>query len=89
MIDLNKLTSKDIGRGVTYTRYNMYGIGEPVLGRIKSWNDEWIFVVYNCDNDWKNYQEYTAAATRPVDLEFFYSREWDPDITRFDLIDFD
>lgn len=85
MIDHNKLTSEDIGRGVTYSD----GIGKKTFGRIKSWNDKWVFVVYKCDEDWFRFLEYTAAATRPIDLEFCNSKKWDPDITRFDLIDFD
>jgi len=38
------------------------------VGRIKSWNDKWIFVVYHCDKKWDNFYDYTAAATSPEDL---------------------
>ncbi len=85
MIDHNKLTFGDIGKIVTYTD----GIGAKVFGRIKSWNDRWVFVVYKCDGDWVHFLQYTAAATRPIDLEFTDTKKQDPDITRFDLIDFD
>lgn len=64
MIFIKDLTEEDIGRQVIYTD----GVGEKNPGRIKSWNDKWIFVVYNCADDWDNYQNYTAAATDPRDL---------------------
>ena len=58
------LTIKDVGRWVEYTPSH----GGSEVGRIKSWNDKWIFVVYNCANQWKDYKNYTAAATLPEDL---------------------
>ena len=86
MIHIDKLDyPKDIGRCVIYTD----GVGEQQQGRIKSWNDKWIFVVYHCANNWSQYQDYTAAATNPKSLDFRVSLDWDPDTTRFDLIDFD
>jgi len=66
MIELKNLTKEDIGKGVLYI--NNIGIKE--FGRIKSYNEKWIFVVYNCNKDWGNYQNYTAAATSPDDLEW-------------------
>jgi hypothetical protein len=65
MIDLKGLVKKDVGRAVTYT-----SIGTKESGRIKSWNDRWIFVVYHCADDWDNYQDYTAAATDSNDLDW-------------------
>lgn len=38
-------------------------------GIIKSIKPNIIFVVYNCDNDWKNYHNYTAVATNPNSLK--------------------
>lgn len=35
---------------------------EKEKGRVKSWNDEWIFVVFNCADQWDDYENYTAAA---------------------------
>ncbi len=66
MIDIKELNKEDIGRNVIYTD----NIGKEEFGCIKSWNNKWIFVVYNCADDWDNYQNYTAAATDPYDLEF-------------------
>ena len=66
MIDIEKLTDKDIGQYVVYTN----GVGEKETGRIKSWNHKWIFVVYHCADEWDNFKEYTAAATDPNNLTF-------------------
>lgn len=63
MIDIKKLSKNDRGKWVEYITKNE-------RGRIKSWNDTFIFVVYHCDNRWSNYQEYTGCATRPDDLNF-------------------
>ena len=66
MIDIKQLTDKDIGKEVFYTN----GVGGKEFGRLKSWNDIWIFVVYKCDDEWDNYQDYTAAATNPKNLKW-------------------
>ena len=64
-IDIAQLTKKDIGKWVLYTAPH----GEIQKGRIKSWNDIFVFVVYNCDNNWDKFQDYTGCATKPEDLE--------------------
>jgi hypothetical protein len=66
MIDIRQLTDKDIGREVFYTN----GAGNKEFGKLKSWNYKWVFVVYNCADDWDNYRDYTGAATDPNDLEW-------------------
>lgn len=66
MINIRVIIEEDRGRWVTYTN----GVGNRERGKIKSWNDKWIFVVYNYADDWDNYQDYTGAATRPTDLEW-------------------
>jgi hypothetical protein len=53
MIDIKKLTNKDIGREVYYNSFN-----KTEFGIIKSWNDKWIFVVYKCGEDWENFTNY-------------------------------
>lgn len=63
MIDIATITDKDIGKWVNYTP-------KKEFGRIKSWNDSGIFVVYNAGGDWVNFKDYTAAHTRPEDLEW-------------------
>jgi hypothetical protein len=64
-IDISKLTKDDIGRWVTYND------GHTMEhGRIKSWNDKYVFVVYACNNRWEHFQDYTGQSTRPEDLTF-------------------
>ena len=48
----------------------MWVLYEPKgeIGRVKSTNEKWVFVVYNCDGQWDDYNNYTAAATKPDDL---------------------
>ncbi len=66
MIDVKALKKEDIGKWVLFTD----GCGKHEKGRIKSWNDVWIFVVYNCDFQWDKFQDYTGCATRPDELDF-------------------
>ncbi len=66
-IRIQELTESDVGRWVKYCPRH-YPVAE--VGRIKSWNKTWIFVVYNCDNDWDNFENYTGAATSPEELVF-------------------
>lgn len=66
MIDSTALTENDIGRFVLYCD----GYGNPELGRIKSFRDDAIFVVFNCNNDWVNFKEYTAQNCQPKYLSF-------------------
>lgn len=65
MIDIIKLSEKDIGKCVIYK-----GFCKIESGRIKSFNKKYIFVVYNCDNDWENFEYYTSEATPPENLFF-------------------
>ena len=63
VINIKELKDIDKGRYVVYfTKHS------KELGRIKSWNDKNIFVVYNCNNKWDQYLNYTACATDPIDL---------------------
>ncbi len=71
MIKLEKLTDKDIGRWVIYSGSG----GEVEIGRIKGWNGKYIFVVYKCNNEWSRFQDFTAAATRPIALRFTKRRK--------------
>lgn len=67
MIDIVGLRKEDIGKWVLYTPPH---IGKAEKGRIKSWNEKWIFVVYKCAGEWDEFLNYTGAATRPRDLRF-------------------
>jgi hypothetical protein len=65
--EMNKKFS--VGDKVTYKSF-----GKSEKGIVKSTftddelDDEYCFVVYNCNNDWEDYRSYTAARTRNVDL---------------------
>lgn len=39
------------------------GYKKPENGIVKSLSSGSAFVVYNCDDDWDNYQEYTGSRT--------------------------
>lgn len=64
MIDLAKLTKDDIGKWVEYRG----SVGEREKGKIKSWNNRFIFVVYKCAGEWRRFQDFTGQATMPSDL---------------------
>jgi hypothetical protein len=66
MVDINLLSNDDVGKWVTYKPE----FGEKESGRIKSWNSRFIFVVYKCDNNWDRFEDYTACATNPSDLDW-------------------
>lgn len=66
MIDIAKLTKKDVGRWVEYRP----SYGDPERGKIKSWNDSGIFVVYNTGGNWDDFMDYTGAHTNKSDLHF-------------------
>lgn len=75
-LQLKNLVNDDIGLWVMYTgcrlqahkgHYPMPAVYQEI-GRIKSWNSEYVFVVYHCNKDWDNFEVYTAAATNPNDL---------------------
>lgn len=70
MIDISKLTECEIGKWVVYTA----GDGHEERGKLKSWNDHYIFVVYSVGDepDWETdkWMDYTAASTKPEDLVF-------------------
>jgi len=57
------LTDAHIGAWVTYWP-------KDEIGRIKRWAGSLVYVVYNCDGDWDNYDKYTAAATHHKALRF-------------------
>lgn len=63
---IDTLTYQGVGRWVTYRP----PAGDPEKGRIKSWNEKFVFVVYRCGDDWEHFMDYTAAATKPEYLVF-------------------
>ena len=53
-----------VGQWVTYKPKH----GPEEKGRVKSQNESWVFVVFNCAGDWDNYQDYTGAPVDPKDI---------------------
>ncbi len=72
MIDIAGLRKEDMGKWVLYIP-SCYGKTEK--GRLKSWNEKWIFVVYKCDGQWNKFQDYTGVAINPKDLRFTTAEE--------------
>lgn len=70
MIDITKLTEEDIGRVVLYRGYG----DNNEVGRLKSFTEDSIFVVFKCAGLWNDYQNYTGQNTKPEDLSFIGAR---------------
>ena len=69
MIEISRLDGdKDVGKWVRYRDAHFPEQSE--IGRISSWNDRTVFVVYKCDNQWHRFKDFTAAGTNPEDLDF-------------------
>ena len=68
----NNIDEVEKGMKVTYVTPH-----KIETGIVKSIADEnHAFVAYNCNNDWDNYENYTAARTRLEDLR----KGWDKDL---------
>lgn len=76
MINIKKLTTQDKGKWVLYNPSRKTGETKgSELGKLKSWTDKYIFVVYECDDNWDKYINYTGSATLPKDLRFLDPEE--------------
>jgi hypothetical protein len=51
------------------------GYGKPENGRVKSVTKDAVFVVFHCDNDWENYQDYTGQNTKIDHLQLGWINE--------------
>jgi hypothetical protein len=60
MIDIKRLNEEDRGRRVEYNN----GFKKEI-GVIKLWNENFIFVVFKCNDDWERYMDYNGCATNP------------------------
>jgi len=69
-INLNLLSEKDAGRWVLNNNQG----NDYYKGRVKDWDDEFIYIVYDCD-DWNNYMDFESVATLPENLEFIPAPE--------------
>jgi len=70
MIQIKELGPQDVGKWVEYRG----GAGETERGRITSWTDKYVRVVYRCDNQWQRFQDFTGCATDPSDLTFLLNQ---------------
>ena len=61
MIQIKGLGPQDVGKWVEYRG----GAGETERGRITSWTDKYVRVVYRCDNQWRRFQDFTGCANDP------------------------
>lgn len=69
MIFIKNLNNENTGQFVMYkSKLETGTMLGTMLGRIKSWNEQTVFVVYQCNDKWNNYKDYTACATNPNDL---------------------
>lgn len=66
MINTSQLTPKQVGKWVIYTD----GVGETQRGKLKSWNENNVFVVFKCDGQWRRFQDFTGNSCNPRDLHF-------------------
>ena len=71
MIEISELTKADKGKWVRLKNLP----GKKGTGRIKTWNTIFIFVVFQCDNDWENYADYTGEAVHWRNLEFIENED--------------
>jgi hypothetical protein len=63
VIYLKKLSDAFKGKWVVYSPHS-----KREIGRLKSWSEHGVFVVYNCGDDWDDFENYTAALTPAKDL---------------------
>ena len=65
-INTQMLRPSDVGKWVIYTN----GVGETERGKLKSWNDNNLFVVFQCNNEWERFQDFTGSSCNPKDVHF-------------------
>jgi len=70
IVNTNSTAFKKSDEG-RYVIYQNDGGGREELGRIKTvQSDEYAFIVYNCNKEWRNYKNYTAARTHITNVRF-------------------
>lgn len=65
-----KVKSFKVGDKVHYSPLRKYSLTKQYENGIvkEIVDDEYVRVVYHCDNDWKNFKNYTSALTATRDL---------------------
>src|SRR5688572_21518151 len=70
-IDIKIVNALDTGRWVIYTD----GVGDQQEGILKSYGTDSIFVVFQCDWQWKRYADFTGNSCNPNDLNWKFPDE--------------
>lgn len=70
MIDIKKITQKDIGKWVVFSPHKNSLANKKELGKIKSYNSTFLYVVYKCAGEWDRFKAYTGVPTDPNMLTF-------------------
>lgn len=65
-IDHTKLSYRHLGNWVRFDQQH----GESRFGRLKTWNEKYVFVVFSCGGDWDNWHNYTGQSCNPDDCAF-------------------
>jgi hypothetical protein len=66
MINIASLSTTDRGRWVIYRAHPDH----VERGRIMTWSNQFVYVVYRCAGQWDRFEDYMPAPTLPEDLEF-------------------
>lgn len=66
-VRLDELSDKDVGRWIIWLDPNLQTTKK---GRLKSWNNLFAFVVFNCNDQWNKFQNYTPEACAPKECRF-------------------
>ncbi len=76
-LKVKKLEAKNIGQFIYYIPFKGSDPKDWQRGKIKSFDnkEQRAFIVYNCNDQWNCYKDYTAAATRYEDLYLPIPRE--------------
>lgn len=75
MIDIKKVK---VGDRVHYTPYKncpKNQIENGIIKEIPNYFNDKIRVVYNCNNEWDRYMDYTSALTDIIDLEYGWKED--------------
>jgi hypothetical protein len=67
---INDISELEVGQRVYYqpSHYQNHEWENGVIKEIRDTCETGVWVVYNCNNDWKHYVEYTSALTNLQDL---------------------
>lgn len=70
MIKIDDLKESDIGKWVKFDTGHYLE-----SGRLKSWNDTFVFIVFDCNKEWFRFKDYTGCSCNPDNCTFFEDGE--------------